>query len=331
MSKLNRKSSISSEHRRILTSLHIAQILVEIALAMLILSLFTINISSVLQWYGAIDVIVMVVAAIVLFVAGINLSIYGFGLRRQSQTLRVESSRLRFWLKMVWGWSLGYLIIGVIIGIIEPDKYNVAKAIFFCVTTLIVIISIAFTLFNSQLLWKSYFNNNQSWRRPVLYASIAGAFGMLTIFGSYTTFEVVKPQTTYVSDSNLELGQSEVRQKGVDGQKQTKHNLIFGYVEALDETPVTDTIVAKGTKRYQYMYCSDGSYRYYSAKQFKDPEVGFTHQSPDYCAKNGQGTQTTIADTPPPKTQTTYVPTYRSPSTTHCYSFSSYSVDCYSY
>ncbi len=55
----------------------------------------------------------------------------------------------------------------------------------------------------------------------------------------------------------------------------------------------------KKTKRWQYMYCSNGSYRYYTDEQFKNPQTGFTKNSKDYCASNGQGKMTKLADKPP--------------------------------
>lgn len=42
-------------------------------------------------------------------------------------------------------------------------------------------------------------------------------------------------------------------------------------------------------KRYQYMLCSDGSYRMYTDEQMKTPGVGFTDESQDSCEENEQG------------------------------------------
>lgn len=56
----------------------------------------------------------------------------------------------------------------------------------------------------------------------------------------------------------------------------------------------TDSI--KDVKRYQYMLCSDGSYRSYTDKQMKDSRVGFTKDSEDYCKKNGQGKMSKLSD-----------------------------------
>ena len=45
------------------------------------------------------------------------------------------------------------------------------------------------------------------------------------------------------------------------------------------------------------MLCSDGSSRYYTDEQFKDPSTGFTSKSEDYCKKNGQGEKLQLSDT----------------------------------
>ena len=81
------------------------------------------------------------------------------------------------------------------------------------------------------------------------------------------------------------------------------------------------------------MYCSDGSYYYYTAEQFKNPEVGYTDQSPDTCAEKGAGAQTTIADVPPAEKIIQQVPTYyKSPSYTTCReSYFGNSFSCTSY
>lgn len=45
------------------------------------------------------------------------------------------------------------------------------------------------------------------------------------------------------------------------------------------------------------MLCSDGSSRYYTDEQFKEPNTGFTSKSEDYCKANGQGEMVKLADT----------------------------------
>ncbi len=115
-------------------------------------------------------------------------------------------------------------------------------------------------------------------------------------------------KTLYIQDSSLELGQQQVRQNGQNGTTETvvgvRHtlsgrNLGESVVSERVVTQPANETVAKGTKKYQYMWCSNGSYQYYTNEQFKDPNTGFTHQSPDYCTRNGQGQMTGLADTPP--------------------------------
>lgn len=117
-----------------------------------------------------------------------------------------------------------------------------------------------------------------------------------------------------IADSTVELGDTKTIQTGTNGiqiitysEPKSLLNLIFGggSIDELKETssvttkqPVTE-IIGSGTRKYQYMYCSDGTYRYYTDAQFKDPRTGFTHKSPDDCAKSNHGTATQLADTPP--------------------------------
>ena len=156
----------------------------------------------------------------------------------------------------------------------------------------------------------------------------------MAIFGTYTLTEAVKYEESVVSDGSLEIDQSEVRQKGRDGEKRVVYNLVFGFPISTSVTDPTDEIIAKGTTRYQYMYCSDGSSRYFTSEQMKDSTVGFTHRSEDYCASNNQGTQAALANVPQPETQTRYVPTYTTPRSTitNCHSsYSGTSFSCYSF
>ena len=115
--------------------------------------------------------------------------------------------------------------------------------------------------------------------------------------------------TEYEDDDSLELGTEEVKQAGENGTKRVytkeKKKLITGEVlesyVAKEETvkePVKE-IVRRGTRKWQYMICSDGSWRYFTDEQFQDPNIGFTHSSEDFCAKNNQGTMVALADNPP--------------------------------
>lgn len=119
----------------------------------------------------------------------------------------------------------------------------------------------------------------------------------------------IYPNIEYVDDNNLELGTEEIAQAGEDGVEkiytEEKKRLITG--EVIDSNIVNTEIskepikkiIRRGTRKWQYMICSDGSYRYYTDEQFKDPRTGFTHSSEDHCAKNSQGAMIGLADFPP--------------------------------
>lgn len=140
-------------------------------------------------------------------------------------------------------------------------------------------------------------------------------FFMIQFPSSETKVEAVKFATTtsLVRDSNIELGDSRVSQKGVEGIAKITYShsgTLFDFIFRKDNikkekisSEVTkkpkDEVVTMGGKKYQYMYCSNGSYRYYTDDQFKSIDTGFTHKSEDYCSKNNQGTMTYLADAPP--------------------------------
>lgn len=140
--------------------------------------------------------------------------------------------------------------------------------------------------------------------------------------------------TEYKDDDNLELGEIATEQNGQKGRKRNLYKvskrLISGEVtskEFVDSEVVvkpTKEIVKRGTKRWQYMYCSDGSYRYYTDEQFQNKNIGFTNKGPDYCAENGQGQKTELASAPPPEKPAT---TYRSTSTSYAPVYYSYTSD----
>ena len=109
---------------------------------------------------------------------------------------------------------------------------------------------------------------------------------------------------------DLELGDSKVLSEGREGSKivtvsslQSLWGRLFGWQpiqqkevsSTITEKPV-DNIVANGTRKYQYMLCSDGSYRYYTDEQFKDENTGFTSKSEDYCKENNQGHKISLSD-----------------------------------
>ncbi len=334
----NRKDALSTDQRSLLNSVHKQQIVLEIALIIFILSLFTINVSSAIPGYGAVVFIGLAISSLVLFIIGIILTQNVFSMKNMGKPLssRVRSSRA--WLLVVWWTIPGILLVLVLSAALQNPTASLVGVAIMALLGLFMLVAIIVAIININLLWRRFNKNKRSPIRPIVYGIIAANMLLLVVLGSYTTTEAISHASTPVTDANLELGQSEVRQAGRDGEQRTKHNLIFGFAVSTETDEPVDEIVANGSRRYQYMHCSNGSYRYYDAEQFKNPTVGFTHQSPDYCAQNGQGTQTTIADTPPAEKiiqqVPTYYPTYRSPSsyTTTCstYSFSN-DITCRTY
>lgn len=51
---------------------------------------------------------------------------------------------------------------------------------------------------------------------------------------------------------------------------------------------VKQTAGTKKIKRYQYMVCTDLSYRHYTDEQMKNPNVGFIDGGKDYCLEDGK-------------------------------------------
>ena len=120
-------------------------------------------------------------------------------------------------------------------------------------------------------------------------------------------------ETQIITDPNIELGDTKINQQGVNGSSIEKYKYKKSFIEYLFGTRVPETqvslrtikqpinqVVANGTLRYQYMYCSNGSSRSYTDAQMKDTATGLTHKSPDYCAENNQGTETGLGNTPSP-------------------------------
>lgn len=119
------------------------------------------------------------------------------------------------------------------------------------------------------------------------------------------------PFTTVAENiASLELGDSKVLQEGRAGKKTVEVKSlqsIWGRLlgrqptqqkevsSTITEKPVTKK-VANGTRKYQYMLCTDGRYRYFTDEQFKDSQTGFTSKSDDSCKENNQGVKLKLAD-----------------------------------
>lgn len=326
------KDPLEENQRLAINYLHSNQIIFEIILVIFVYTIFTINLSSISNTYGVIDGLIMLLSVLVLFVFGIIITTTAFRLRKLGEPIRSNASRLTRWLIMTWCWIPVFIAIAILaVAIGAPPM---AATIILSVIIICFLITVVFVLVTIQLLWKRFTKRKRTPVRLILYSFLCIVTLLVSVFGTYTITESVPYNSTTISDSNLELGQSEVRQVGKDGQKQTTHTLFFGSTKSTSQIDAVDQITAKGSRRYQYMYCSNGSYRYYTADQFKDPTVGFTHQSPDNCAKNGEGTETTIADTPPAQTIIQQAPSYHMPTyhstTCNAYSFTN-SITCSGY
>ena len=125
-------------------------------------------------------------------------------------------------------------------------------------------------------------------------------------------FNLVSYSIQNKDENSIELGQNKTAEEGKNGIQRVKYKYtqsLLGYIfsrekatKTLVESKIvsepTSKIVLNGTKKWQYMMCTDGSSRYYTDEQFKDRNTGFTNASPDYCAQNNQGVKLSLADYP---------------------------------
>lgn len=127
---------------------------------------------------------------------------------------------------------------------------------------------------------------------------------------AYTDANVIPISEQKDKTDTLELGETKIIQTGVKGDKVTKYkrtgtivDFLFN-VSSTKKHDVSETygtqpkkeIISIGTRRYQYMMCSNGASRYYTDEQMKNENIGFTSKSEDYCAKNNDGVKTKLAD-----------------------------------
>lgn len=154
--------------------------------------------------------------------------------------------------------------------------------------------------------------NKKSTAKAIIALAVIVAIGGAIPFPyAFAKDDTISFSTETKEDAGLELGDSKVIQEGRTGSKtvnidafQSFWGKLFGLQPILQyevtskttKTPV-DEIVANGTRKYQYMLCSDGRYRYYTDEQFKDANTGFTSKSEDHCKKNGQGEMIRLSDT----------------------------------
>lgn len=170
----------------------------------------------------------------------------------------------------------------------------------------------------SKLTQKPFFllrylpKNKQTFGKIILATFLLGLIGGTIPFPyTYAKDDTISFGIENEKHADLELGETKILQEGRDGKKTVNiesYQSLWGRAlgwqpiqqkevdSRVTEKPV-NRVVVNGTKKYQYMLCSDGSYRYYTDEQFKDPQTGFTSKSEDYCKKNGQGEMIQLSDT----------------------------------
>ena len=325
MTKKIQKDPLNGYQREALTQAHGVELMLEVTLVTLFVAFYTLNVSSAIPGYGVFVVILIFLASLLLFIGGIIVTSMVFRSKRLGKPLASKFKGARRWAIATWVSVPVALLLFIFNNPFKDGEFSLASLILVLAVALFTVISIIGVCVSIHSVWRRFNKKRISPRRLITYGALGLGLFLLTLLGSYTTKETVEYSSTPITDSNLELGQTEVRQVGKNGEKEITHNLIFGFETSSTGSDAVDEIIANGSRRYQYMYCSDGSHRYYTAEQFKDPNVGFTHQSPDYCARNGAGTQTTIADVPPAEKIIQQVPTYST------YRPSSYTTTCNTY
>lgn len=195
----------------------------------------------------------------------------------------------------------------------------------------------------------SFIKNRKFYIPALIILGVVVIVAVLPLPHTSTETLSVPYTTQYVQSADIELGESQINQQGTNGEKIVETKLvspIFAYIIGktsdikysiqkniqTNQAPVSK-VVANGTKKYQYMWCSNGSYRYYTNDQFKNALTGFTHKSPDNCAQNNAGNMTQLSDAAPQAPTTVYkaTPAYVPPTTTHCRSDYLGGITCTTY
>ena len=182
--------------------------------------------------------------------------------------------------------------------------------------------------------------NKKSTVKAIIALAVIVAIGGAIPFPHAFAKTVPVPFTTDNRQSDeLELNDSKVIQQGVNGTKvvqvssmQSLWGRIFG-LQPIQQKETTSTIskpsinkvVVEGTKKYQYMLCSNGNYRYYTDEQFKEPQTGFTSKSKDNCEDNNQGHKVGLTNSSPANNVTSSAS--RPTSTTQPYSYEAEKID----
>lgn len=338
--KTKNKLSLNKKQLLELEKIHRLQIIIEIIFTTFLIAIISVRLALLWPNYLKVFLIVLLLLFVLLLVFGIRFTLR---LNHLYKTIPVNKvvliKNLVMWVRALWvSVAVTFLTIIILI-IVRKSLLIMVQAILILILTLWSITTVLIVLVKSQFLWKK-FNKKTSKNlvRPIIYSVLGLIIVAVITLTTYTTSETIPYDVITISDGNLELGQNEIRQPGKNGEKVITKNLFFGFTTSISQKDAVDEIKAKGIRRYQYMYCSDGTYRYFEADVFKNPDIGFTHQSPDFCAQNGQGKMTSLADVPPTETQQTLL--YSTPQQTSLYSktrtrchssmFSPYDIECYS-
>jgi hypothetical protein len=167
--------------------------------------------------------------------------------------------------------------------------------------------------------------DNRLFKLAVILVLVMGFGWLLTSPINYHETESTRTQfeTKYVDNNQIELGKQTITTHGSNGTTETTYDYktsLLGWLfdknnqrgQGKISTKVIVEPVAqevqKGTLKYQYMWCSNGTYRYYTNEQFANPQTGFTNSSPDYCRESGQGYKEKLASAQGPRCRdvTTY-------------------------
>ena len=141
-----------------------------------------------------------------------------------------------------------------------------------------------------------------------------------------TMKSVINYGVDFKDESSIELGSQATAVPGKDGVRNTTVRYSQSYFDYFFKihkakqqvistrlaSKATNQVVLKGTKKWQYMLCSNGAYRFYTNEQFQNPLTGFVSSSPDNCSQNNQGHKIKLADSPS-GVSTASRPTYTPP------------------
>ncbi len=160
----------------------------------------------------------------------------------------------------------------------------------------------------------NFFNRPISVLKVAVWLAVFLLVFSLIVPVSYTKAEqtTLKYEVEEKEEKSIEMGVEKIAQKGKEGLRDTKYRYkqsLFNYIFRRDSAKKAviefkevkepkKKLILIGTRKWQYMMCSNGTYRYFTNEQFKDKHTGFTSTSSDYCKENDQGHKIGLADDP---------------------------------